>query len=308
MRVSGLTFIRNGVRLDYPFVEAIRSALPLCDEFIVVVGESNDSTREAVEKIGDKRIRIIDTTWPENISPAYAVLAHQTNAGLLHCTGDWVVYVQGNEVLHEKDHEHFRHLMEKHKDDPNVEGLVLERKTFWGDYRHFLRVYPWRYKYTARIFKPWNGVYSVRDAMAFAVFEKYGRKGRDLRCIDTGADLYRYGHVLSAEAATAKHTEAPHAAPFNFGKFELSGYYKKPKKHLARFSGEHPAVMLERIANHPFELDDNSPNWNAKLSSNAWKRLIETWLYSRFGMPRFRIKRAKLVQALVRKDRDQERW
>ena len=32
MRVSGFTFIRNGTMLGYPFVESIRSALPLCDE------------------------------------------------------------------------------------------------------------------------------------------------------------------------------------------------------------------------------------------------------------------------------------
>ncbi len=32
--VSGLTIIRNGVRLNYPFIEAIRSVLPICDEVI----------------------------------------------------------------------------------------------------------------------------------------------------------------------------------------------------------------------------------------------------------------------------------
>ena len=40
--VSGLTIVRNGQRLDYPFVEVIRSALSICDEFIVVVGEGDD--------------------------------------------------------------------------------------------------------------------------------------------------------------------------------------------------------------------------------------------------------------------------
>lgn len=33
---------------DYPFREAIRSILPLCDEFVVAVGDSTDGTREAV--------------------------------------------------------------------------------------------------------------------------------------------------------------------------------------------------------------------------------------------------------------------
>jgi hypothetical protein len=61
MRVSCFTFIRNGTKLKYPFVESIRSALPLCDEFIVAVGDCQDDTRERVLAIADPRIRIIDT-------------------------------------------------------------------------------------------------------------------------------------------------------------------------------------------------------------------------------------------------------
>ncbi|MBM3912615.1 MAG: glycosyltransferase family 2 protein, partial [Sphingomonadales bacterium] len=44
MKVSGFTFIRNAVLLDYPILEAIRSILPLCDEIVVAVGKSEDET------------------------------------------------------------------------------------------------------------------------------------------------------------------------------------------------------------------------------------------------------------------------
>jgi hypothetical protein len=37
MRVSGFTFVRNAVRLDYPVVESIRSILPVVDEMVVNV-------------------------------------------------------------------------------------------------------------------------------------------------------------------------------------------------------------------------------------------------------------------------------
>ena len=46
MKVSGFSFLRDGVKLGYPFVESIRSALPVCDEFIVAVGRSDDGTLE----------------------------------------------------------------------------------------------------------------------------------------------------------------------------------------------------------------------------------------------------------------------
>ena len=52
--VSGLTIIRNGVRLNYPFIEAIRSALSICDEYIVVAGDSDDETLEALAALGDE--------------------------------------------------------------------------------------------------------------------------------------------------------------------------------------------------------------------------------------------------------------
>ena len=45
MFVSGFTFIRNALKLDYPVKEAILSILPLVDEMVVAVGSSEDGTR-----------------------------------------------------------------------------------------------------------------------------------------------------------------------------------------------------------------------------------------------------------------------
>ena len=67
MKVSGFTFIRNGVDLGYPFILSINSILPLCDEFIVVVGKSHDDTLERVKAIGSEKIKIIETTWNDTL-------------------------------------------------------------------------------------------------------------------------------------------------------------------------------------------------------------------------------------------------
>ncbi|MCS7085789.1 MAG: glycosyltransferase family 2 protein, partial [Bacteroidia bacterium] len=42
MTVGGFTIVRNAVKYDYPFIEAIRSILPICDQMIVAVGDSDD--------------------------------------------------------------------------------------------------------------------------------------------------------------------------------------------------------------------------------------------------------------------------
>ena len=58
MKVSGFTFVRNAIKFDYPIVEAISSILPICDEFVVAVGKSEDGTLELVKSISSDKINI----------------------------------------------------------------------------------------------------------------------------------------------------------------------------------------------------------------------------------------------------------
>ena len=51
MKVTGFSFIRNANRYDYPILEAIKSVLPLCDEFIITVGNSEDGTLELIQTL-----------------------------------------------------------------------------------------------------------------------------------------------------------------------------------------------------------------------------------------------------------------
>ena len=69
MKVSGFTFLRNGQKLGYPFVESIRSILPIVDEFVVALGPCDDDTEKMLRAIGDPKIRIIPTQWNERIQP-----------------------------------------------------------------------------------------------------------------------------------------------------------------------------------------------------------------------------------------------
>ena len=307
MLISGLSFIRNGVSLGYPFIEAIQSILPLVDEMVVVVGHSEDGTREAVEAIGDRKIRIIDSVWPTRITPKACVLAQQTNLGLMQCRGDWVVYVQGNELFHERDLPRLRELMTEHVDNPEVEGLVIERLVFYGDYQHFIRTYPDRHKYVVRVFKPWNGVQSITDGMSFAVFENWGTRGRMLRCIDSGVDMFRYGKLLSPEAMRYKLRNAPHKLKGDEAQFAADTYYDwQPHANVRPYRGTHPAVMQARIAAHSIRIDLADPRWRTRLSSKERRRLIESAYYRRFGVPRWRPGRYTLVGSFVPKDRGPE--
>ena len=66
MKVTGFTFIRNAVKFDYPVTEAIRSILPLCNDFIVAVGNSDDDTETLIQSVDKQKIRIVKTSWDDS--------------------------------------------------------------------------------------------------------------------------------------------------------------------------------------------------------------------------------------------------
>ena len=59
MKVSGFTFVKNAVKYGYPVVESITSLLPIVDEMIVCLGDSEDETNELIGSIGSDKIKII---------------------------------------------------------------------------------------------------------------------------------------------------------------------------------------------------------------------------------------------------------
>jgi hypothetical protein len=79
MKVTGFTIIRNALIYDYPVVEAIRSILPVCDEFVVAVGNSDDATLELIAGIDPDKIRIVETLWDDTLREGGRVLALETD-------------------------------------------------------------------------------------------------------------------------------------------------------------------------------------------------------------------------------------
>ena len=63
MKVSAFTFIKNGQILGYPFLQSIQSVLPIVDEFVVNVGESEDDTLSLIKSLNSSKIRIIQSNW-----------------------------------------------------------------------------------------------------------------------------------------------------------------------------------------------------------------------------------------------------
>jgi hypothetical protein len=104
MKVTGFSFIRNAVKNDYPIVQAILSILPICDEFVLAVGDSEDNTLELIKRIDSPKIKIINTTWDESLREGGRTFAQETDKAYAAISEDtdWAFYIQGDECVHEK--------------------------------------------------------------------------------------------------------------------------------------------------------------------------------------------------------------
>src|SRR5579872_2886213 len=146
VKISGFTFVRNGVYLGYPFVESIRSLLPLCDEIIVNVPRSTDDTLKAVREIRDPKIRVIEADWDDNEKVGDPIFRRHTDLALEQCTGDWCVYIQGDEVLHEGTMAAMKATMERELNNPKVQGLLVDYTHFYGSFWTEVYSFGWYYK------------------------------------------------------------------------------------------------------------------------------------------------------------------
>lgn len=260
MKVSAYSYVRNGIKYEYPFIQAITSVLPLCDEFIMVIGDSTDGTREAVEALGDPRIRIVDTVWDENMRTAGRIFAQQANIGLDHVTGDWAFHIQADEVLHEDDIPLVRNAMEKYLDDRKVEGFLFNFINFFGDFKHYG---PSRrfHQHEIRITRNNPHVRSYRDSQGFRIFEnpaqQWEEKGRKLHVIPLGAHIFHYSHVKNPISQVKKRAEfvSRYASDEAVEKYLAANanFNYKDYDYLKVFEGTHPAVMKPIIEAQDWE-------------------------------------------------------
>lgn len=274
MKVSGFTFVRNAVKYDYPIVEAIQSILPLCDEVIVAVGNSEDETMQIIQSLQSEKIRIIETVWDDSLREGGRVLAVETDKAFeaISPDSDWAFYIQGDEVLHERYIEEVRSKMELYKDDPNVDGLLFNYLHFYGSYDYVGEALKW-YRREIRVIKNRKDIYSYRDAQGFRK-----KPNEKLKVKHINATVHHYGWVKDPRAMQGKH--------ISFNKYWHDDEWVK--KHvvvsdefdyskvdsLRKFEGTHPAVMKKRIEamNWQFTRDMSANRMKAK---DKLKLLIE---------------------------------
>ena len=293
MKISGFTLVRNGTQYDYPYLESLRSLLPLVDELVINVGKGTDDTAERIERFareeGHGKVVIFESHWPlddPEKKKGGLILSEQTNLALDRCTGDWCIYLQADEVLHQDDavklQEAFRALQKR----PEVEGLLFDYIHFYGSFDVIQQTRS-AYRREVRAIRRSSGSRSVGDAQSFRKPD-----GSKLKVIRPEARVFHYGWVRTPEAMKEKtyfmdqlYHGAPKSEDATDGIPHTGDNYRyKRFWGLRRYEGSHPATMEKRIQAKGWHWDlEHSPlNWKWSDSKKILLDLIESATGHRF--------------------------
>ena len=249
MKISGFTIVRNAIKFNYPALESINSILPICDEFVVNVGDSEDDTLRLIKSVQSPKIRIIHNKW--DFSRGKEVLSHQTNLALKECKGTWAFYLQSDEVIHENDLHSLKKMMDRYIGDESVEAFRFQWLHFYGSYFRYRIDSGW-YQKQDRIIRNNGTIESVGDAYSFERIDK-----KPLKRKNTSTFLYHYGWVHDAQTMAQRRINAEKIGFTQLRDDEREDDYSYG--NLNRFPvyfGAHPLVMQGRVSSHTFSQND----------------------------------------------------
>jgi hypothetical protein len=248
VKVSGFTIVRNAIKLDFPVEASIRSILPICDEVVVNVGRSDDDTLELVRSIGDPKIRILETEW--DMTRRNTVLGHETHRAMRACAHPWGVYIQADEVLHERGAAELAAAIQSSDRDHRIEGLLVRYLHFYGGFETVATHRRW-YRREVRVVRltPELDIRPYQGAQGFRV----GPANRRIRARLTSAEMFHYGWARPAHALQEKRELGRTMYPWRDADASLPLLAWMPG--LKRFRNTHPEVARSWIEARHFDPD-----------------------------------------------------
>jgi hypothetical protein len=290
MKITGVTIIKDAIKNDYPIVEAITSILPLVDEMVVSIGQSDDGTEDLIKSINSKKIKIFYSQWNLSLRKGGVVLAVETNKALLHVSNDtdWVFYIQGDEVVHEKYHENILTAAKKYLNNPKVLGLLFDFVHFYATYNYVGDSRRW-YNKEVRIIRHNKNIQAYKDAQGF----RLSNKKIEVKQID--ACINHYGWVKSPAQMIAKQKNVSQF--WNEDTDEWRNYLKIEDLYnfndfdsLVKFTGTHPVVMEKRVKAQQWTLDIDISKKKFTL-----KEKLLYWFEKKTGIRLFDFKNYKKI-------------
>lgn len=257
MTISGYTFVRNAIKLAYPLKESILSILDLVDEFVIafIEGDEDDTTLQVIESINSSKIKIIKAKWEPEKYEQNTLYAYLSDVAKAKCKGDWLFYLQVDEVVHEKYLSQIKKACNYYLSIPKVEGLLFDYRHFWGDYDHCFTHHGW-YPQEIRVIRNLPQIHSWRDAQSFRYYAKFEptttyyqskKEARKLRVAKITAEIYHYGWVRPPYTMSTKQDRMIKTWDSSTKNVKIADYDYGPLNRVPKFTDTHPTVMLKRV-------------------------------------------------------------
>ena len=263
--LSVVTTCSDAVSKEFYLKELIESVWDIADEIVVINGdndtnETNNLLQEhffnqkivpegvMIEHEVDK-IKVYNNPWQKRMGCMMGRL--QRSLAISHASMDYIMLLDADEIIHEKDHDKIRKCLE-------LGHIAYAWHTihFYKDYNTVKVPGEGWYDYRANLFKNNSYIFDSHDSYSgyqgtvYATMENEERDRRYLPlinhadCKKTSIEVFHYGHVRSDKVYLQKTNEINASYhPHYKDKTELMWDMSDIKK----FKGTHPKVMKERI-------------------------------------------------------------
>lgn len=259
MKVTGVLSISKAKQLGYPFVPVVRNLLDFADEVIVGV---DPTFPEDIEELKDSGLNptIIASWWNRQRKEAGREIALQMDylVGQAGKSGaDWVVVLQADEFLHEKDFLPLRKMLENAS--PGTIGVLTQRLYFWENLNTVRE--DWNAE-LVRIFRPGfysfladntdkAGMYSGKifpgqEVIADEQIYHYSRIGDPKTISKRVRNLDSFFHCDDDLVSESNLLEYNFSKLNQFDNFSISNPPPKADgARLVEYKGTHPKVVLD---------------------------------------------------------------
>jgi glycosyltransferase involved in cell wall biosynthesis len=255
--------LKNVLSQGYPFVEAIASALAICDEFLVSDGYSSDGTYEVIREIAkaNSKVKLHQDVWPEarNFS---SVLRTVSNWVRRRAQGEYLLYLQANEVIHEDCVDYIRALPE----------IMPDYATFAFPFIQLLSTFIFREEFRIRFAKNLDWIEAVDDAWSLGVQRSFVFKvliqnpHRLPRYLGAGIRM-TYANTGNAQYSRIVCLPAP---VFRYYSLFPLNFVQKMRNHMRSFT-EYDWKSIERFLQKHADADLSSVDanmfWNEAIQA-----------------------------------------
>ena len=273
--LSVCTFCSDPITQEFPFKEVVLSALPIADEIVIINGDNIlvDDYLMA-EELGEDKLYeksetdkiIIDTFYQYGKGDYYSpdlkiyynkwesrmrrnMMVLQKSLAISHCTCDYILALDGDEVLHEKDYDKIKQAMELGHD-----AYTFKVLHFYRDYQHYkvarsgdqwYERRPYLFKNNLGIF---DGYRHIKDGICQYTSDltTWDYKPVMDSAKHTSIEIFHYSFVRSEKSMLEKQNaiEKRHHPDW-----EDLTEWNWDMSNTKKFEETHPKVMNERIKN-----------------------------------------------------------